>query len=186
MGWSLFRVPQSLTGDPKATCAVRDRGAQEFSKRRSQSFPSLLGVESSDDGAAAPHPAGGGEGSCDPPTGSADGCACRADRPTRSILDQLRRMSCVIHVIITMDLPPAHVTARHQRLQRTPKPPQGSRAPCPWARPPSTPCARPGAAQAASPAAPRRDPRPESPKSDVTPESVRQIDPNGHFHCRKL
>ena len=78
MGWSLFRVPQSLTGDPKATCAVRDRGAQEFSKRRSQSFPSLLGVESSDDGAAAPHPAGGGEGSCDPPTGSADGFACCA------------------------------------------------------------------------------------------------------------
>ena len=78
MGWSLFRVPQSLTGDPKATRAVRDRGAQEFSRRRSQSFPSLLGVESSDDGAAAPRPAGGGDGSCDPPTGSADGCACRA------------------------------------------------------------------------------------------------------------
>ena len=31
-----------------------------------------------DDGAAAPRPAGGGDGSCDPPTGSADGCACRS------------------------------------------------------------------------------------------------------------
>ena len=78
MCWSLFRVPQSLTGEPKATCAVPDKESLEFSRRRSQSFPSLLGVESSDDGAAAPRPAGGGDGSCDPPTGSADGCACRA------------------------------------------------------------------------------------------------------------
>ena len=34
--------------------------------------------EGGDDGAVAPRPAGGGGGSCAPPTGSADGCACRS------------------------------------------------------------------------------------------------------------
>ena len=33
----------------------------------------------SDDGAAAPRPEGAGDGSCVPPTGSGDGCACRLD-----------------------------------------------------------------------------------------------------------
>ena len=33
----------------------------------------------SDDGAAAPRPEGVGDGSCVPPTGSGDGCACRLD-----------------------------------------------------------------------------------------------------------
>ena len=78
-------------------------------------------------------------------------------------LEQLRRMSCVIHVVITMDLPPVHVTARHQRLQRTPKPSQCGRAPSPWASPPSTPSARPGAAPGPTPAAWRPDPRWQSP-----------------------
>ena len=47
-----------------------------FASRR-LSFPKQM-TGASDDGAVAPHPAGGGEGSCAPPTGSADGCACCA------------------------------------------------------------------------------------------------------------
>ena len=35
--------------------------------------------EGGDDGAAAPRPEGAGDGSCDPTTGSGDGCACRLD-----------------------------------------------------------------------------------------------------------
>ena len=35
--------------------------------------------EGDDDGAAAPRPGGGGEGSCDPTTGSAGSYACRPD-----------------------------------------------------------------------------------------------------------
>ena len=35
--------------------------------------------EGGDDGAAAPHAGGGGDGSCDPPTDSADSCACSFD-----------------------------------------------------------------------------------------------------------
>ena len=58
-----------MTGDPKATPSVRDKMIPEFSGRRPQSFPSILGGESSDDGAAAPRPVGVGEGSCAPPTG---------------------------------------------------------------------------------------------------------------------
>ena len=35
--------------------------------------------EGGDDGGAAPRPEGAGDGSCDPTTGSGDGCACRLD-----------------------------------------------------------------------------------------------------------
>ena len=61
-----------MTGDPKATSASFRHSIEmipEFSGRRPQSFPSILGGESSDDGVVAPRPVGVGEGSCAPPTG---------------------------------------------------------------------------------------------------------------------
>ena len=64
MGWSLRIDPQSMTGGPKTTSAVPDKGAQSCSRRRPQSFASILAAEGGDDGTAAPRRAGAWEGSC--------------------------------------------------------------------------------------------------------------------------